>query len=84
VVKASTKHFLYGLHYKLPPRKFIAHTKTKNVRIQGIGHRLHSAENPDARVKLLQHHAKTWSKDTQSSTTRWQAKLSRRRRSRSL
>jgi len=57
VVKASTEHFLYGLHYELPPRKFVTHMKTKNVRIQGIGHRLRSAENPAARVELLQNHA---------------------------
>jgi ATP-citrate lyase alpha-subunit len=38
--------------------------KTKNVRIQGIGHRLHSLENPDARVEIMKAFAKKHFKAT--------------------
>ena len=63
-VNGAAEHFLYGLRNELPPREFVAHMKSKNVRVQGIGHRLHSVENPDARVELMKNYAKTHFKDT--------------------
>ncbi len=63
-VNGAAEHFLYGLRNDLKPREFVGHMKSKNVRIQGIGHRLHSVENPDARVELMKHYAKTHFEDT--------------------
>jgi len=63
-VNGAAGHFLYGLRNDLKPREFVAHMKSKNVRVQGIGHRLHSIENPDARVELMKNFAKTHFKDT--------------------
>ncbi len=63
-VNGAAEHFLYGLRNDLKPREFVAHMKSKNVRVQGIGHRLHSIENPDARVELMKNFAKTHFKDT--------------------
>ena len=63
-VNGAAEHFLYGLRNDLKPREFVAHMKLKNVRIQGIGHRLHSVENPDARVELMKNYAKKHFKDT--------------------
>jgi len=63
-VNGAAEHFLYGLRNDLPPREFVGHMKSKNVRVQGIGHRLHSIENPDARVELMKNFAKTHFKDT--------------------
>jgi len=63
-VNGAAEHFLYGLRNGLAPREFIAEMKAKNVRIQGIGHRLHTIENPDKRVELMKNFAKTHFKDT--------------------
>jgi ATP-citrate lyase alpha-subunit len=63
-VNGAAEHFLHGLRNNLKPREFVAHMKSKNVRIQGIGHRLRSVENPDPRVELMKHYAKTHFKDT--------------------
>jgi succinyl-CoA synthetase alpha subunit len=63
-VNGAAAHFLYGLRNELPPREFIAHMKGKNVRIQGIGHRLHTLENPDKRVELMKNFAKAHFKET--------------------
>jgi len=63
-VNGAAEHFLYGLRNDLKPREFVAHMKSKNVRIQGIGHRLHSVENPDARVELMKNYARTHFEDT--------------------
>ncbi len=52
-VNGAAEHFLYGLRNGLAPRQFVDEMKKHNVRIQGIGHRLHSLENPDARVELM-------------------------------
>ena len=57
-VNGAAEHFLYGLRNKLAPREFIAHMKAKNIRVQGIGHRLHTVENPDKRVELMKGFAK--------------------------
>jgi len=57
-VNGAAEHFLFGLRNELPPREFIAHMKAKNLRVQGIGHRLHTVENPDKRVELMKGFAK--------------------------
>jgi ATP-citrate lyase alpha-subunit len=57
-VNGAAEHFLSGLRENLSPRDFVDAMKRRNVRIQGIGHRLHSLENPDARVELLKGFAK--------------------------
>ncbi len=57
-VNGAAEHFLTGLRRNLSPREFVDAMKRENVHIQGIGHRLHSLENPDARVELLKRFAK--------------------------
>ncbi len=64
-VNGAAEHFLYGLRNNLSPREFVDAMKKKNVRIQGIGHRLHSLENPDARVEIMKNYAKTHFKKTE-------------------
>ncbi len=64
-VNGAAEHFLYGLRNGLSPREFVDAMKKKNVRIQGIGHRLHSLENPDARVEIMKNYAKTHFKKTE-------------------
>ena len=63
-VNGAAEHFLYGLRNNLPPREFVNAMKQKNVRIQGIGHKLHTVENPDKRVEILKNYAKTHFKRT--------------------
>jgi len=58
-VNGAAEHFLHGLRENLAPRELIAEMKARNVRIQGIGHRLKTLENPDKRVELLKNFAKT-------------------------
>ena len=58
-VNGAAEHFLYGLRNSLEPRDFVAEMKKRNIRIQGIGHRLHTVENPDKRVELLKGFAKS-------------------------
>lgn len=57
-VNGAAEHFLYGLRNGLSPREFVEEMKRQNVRIQGIGHRLHTVENPDKRVEILKGFAK--------------------------
>ena len=56
-VNGAAEHFLYGLRNELAPREFIAAMKDKNIRIQGIGHKLKTLENPDKRVELMKNFA---------------------------
>ena len=63
-VNGAAEHFLYGLRNELAPREFIAAMKDKNIRIQGIGHKLKTLENPDMRVELMKNFAKANFKDT--------------------
>jgi len=58
-VNGAAEHFLYGLRNKMAPRDFVDHMKSKNVNIQGIGHRLHTVEHPDKRVELMKGFART-------------------------
>jgi ATP-citrate lyase alpha-subunit len=64
-VNGAAEHFLYGLRNSLEPRQFVDEMKAKSIRIQGIGHRLHTVENPDKRVELLKSFAKSHFKNTQ-------------------
>jgi hypothetical protein len=57
-VNGAAEHFTYGLENNLEARDFIADMKKKNVRIQGIGHRIHSVEFPDLRVNIMADFAK--------------------------
>jgi ATP-citrate lyase alpha-subunit len=52
-VNGAADHFRMGLNRGLAPREFVEHMKAQNVNIQGIGHRLHSVDNPDARVEIM-------------------------------
>jgi len=58
-VNGAAEHFLYGFRNKLASRDFVSQMKAKNVRIQGIGHRLHTVENPDKRVELMKNFARS-------------------------
>ena len=40
------------------PQQFISVMKKKNIKIQGIGHRIKSLKNPDMRVELLKEYAR--------------------------
>ncbi len=63
-VNGAAEHFLYGLRNGLAPREFVNHMKDRNIRVQGIGHKLHTLENPDKRVELMKDFAKRNFKDT--------------------
>ena len=52
-MNGAAKHFTWGLEKNMDPRDFVDAMKKKNVRIQGIGHRIHSVDNPDVRVELM-------------------------------
>jgi len=52
-VNGAAKHFTEGLEQNLRPRDFVDYMKSKNIRIQGIGHRIHSVDNPDERVEIM-------------------------------
>ncbi len=64
-VNGAAEHFLYGFRNQLPPREFVNAMKQRNVRIQGIGHRLHTVENPDKRVEIMKGYAKAHFKKTE-------------------
>jgi len=57
-VNGAANHFSWGLENNLEPREFIAQMKKKNIRIQGIGHRIHSVDNPDERCEIMMNFAK--------------------------
>ncbi|MBF0543676.1 MAG: ATP citrate synthase [Candidatus Riflebacteria bacterium] len=52
-VAGAALHFKGANDAKLTPSEFIADMKKKNIKIQGIGHRVKSLKNPDMRVVLL-------------------------------
>ncbi|MBW2561001.1 MAG: ATP citrate synthase [Deltaproteobacteria bacterium] len=52
-VNGAAKHFSWGKENNLAPRDFITAMKTKNVRVQGIGHKIHSVDDPDVRVEIM-------------------------------
>jgi ATP-citrate lyase alpha-subunit len=53
VIQIIADHFRMGLNLRMGQREFVEHMKRQNVNIQGIGHRLHSVDNPDARVEIM-------------------------------
>ncbi len=57
-VNGAAKHFSMGLGKDLEPREFVDFMKKQNIRIQGIGHRIHSIDNPDERVEIMINFAK--------------------------
>ncbi|MEA1993266.1 MAG: citrate/2-methylcitrate synthase, partial [Euryarchaeota archaeon] len=57
-VNGAAKHFGWGLENDMAPREFVDAMKAKNTRIQGIGHRIHSVDNPDVRVEIMTNFAK--------------------------
>ena len=57
-VNGAANHFSWGLENNLEPRDFIDQMKKKNVRVQGIGHRIHSIDNPDERCEIMMNFAK--------------------------
>ena len=63
-VNGAAEHFLIGLRGQMAPRDFVDHMKAKNVNVQGIGHKLHTLENPDKRVELMKNFAKAHFTDT--------------------
>ncbi len=57
-VNGAANHFSWGLENKLGPREFINEMKKKNTNIQGIGHKIHSIDNPDERCEIMMNFAK--------------------------
>jgi len=57
-VNGAAKHFTWGYQKDLDPREFVDTMKQKNTRIQGIGHRIHSVDNPDVRVEIMINYAR--------------------------
>ena len=57
-VNGAAEHFRWGLAQGYTPREFVTAMKAKNVNIQGIGHRIHTVEFPDARVDIMVDFAK--------------------------
>ncbi|MDP8220846.1 MAG: citrate/2-methylcitrate synthase [Candidatus Stygibacter frigidus] len=57
-VNGAANHFSWGLQNNLEPREFVNEMKKKNVMIQGIGHRIHSIDNPDERCEIMMNFAK--------------------------
>jgi len=59
-VNGAANHFSWGLENKLGPREFINEMKKKNTNIQGIGHKIHSIDNPDERCEIMMNFAKDY------------------------
>ena len=57
-VQGSADHFTTYLYRDESPVFMVNDMKSKNVNIQGIGHRIKSVTNPDVRVELLKQYAK--------------------------
>ena len=49
----AAEQFSGAYDRKLAPSQFVAEMRKKNQYIMGIGHRVKSIENPDARVKIV-------------------------------
>ncbi len=52
-IDGAARHFKSALDSGLSPREFTSDMKIKKMKIQGIGHRVKSVQNPDMRVTLL-------------------------------
>ncbi len=57
-VQGSADHFTKYLYAGETPSFMVKDMKSKNVNIQGIGHRIKSVTNPDVRVTLMIEYAK--------------------------
>jgi succinyl-CoA synthetase alpha subunit len=56
-VQGSANHFTQYLYKGEKPAFMVTDMKSKNVNIQGIGHRIKSVTNPDVRVTLMKGYA---------------------------
>ncbi|MBU1197003.1 ATP citrate synthase [Candidatus Micrarchaeota archaeon] len=54
----AARYFKMGKESGMTPREFVNDMKRKGMLIPGIGHRIKSVQNPDARVELLKAYAK--------------------------
>jgi len=57
-VQGSADHFTSYLYAGKTPEFMVKDMKSKNVNIQGIGHRIKSVTNPDVRVEILKKYVK--------------------------
>ena len=57
-VQGSADHFTHYLYEGHEPSFMVKNMKSKNVNIQGIGHRIKSVTNPDVRVEIMVDFAK--------------------------
>jgi ATP citrate (pro-S)-lyase len=57
-VQGSADHFTKYLYAGEKPSFMVRDMKSKNVNIQGIGHRIKSVTNPDVRVTIMKDYAK--------------------------
>jgi len=57
-VQGAADHFTTYLYAGKTPEFMVKDMKSKNVNIQGIGHRVKSVTNPDVRVEILKNYAK--------------------------
>merc|ERR1711967_172338 len=61
----AAKMFTAAKDTGVPPATFVSDCKKKNILIMGIGHRIKSLANPDARVVLVKEFAKKHFKSTE-------------------
>ena len=59
-VQGSADHFTSYLYAGKTPEFMVKDMKSKNVNIQGIGHRIKSVTNPDVRVEILKKYVKKY------------------------
>jgi len=57
-VQGSADHFTKYLYDGKEPIFMVTEMKSKNINIQGIGHRIKSVTNPDVRVTIMKDYAK--------------------------
>ncbi|HID25115.1 MAG TPA: ATP citrate synthase, partial [Thermoplasmata archaeon] len=57
-VQGAADHFTTYLYRGETPEFMVKDMKSKNVNIQGIGHRIKSVTNPDVRVEILKDYAR--------------------------
>lgn len=57
-VQGAADHFTTYLYADKTPEFMVKDMKSKNVNIQGIGHRVKSVTNPDVRVEILKNYVK--------------------------
>lgn len=57
-VQGAADHFTTYLYAGKTPEFMVKDMKSKNVNIQGIGHRIKSVTNPDVRVEILKNYVK--------------------------